>query len=81
MLVRLVLLILLFFLFYTALNAVLRLFGGGSSAASKEPDRMVPCSQCGTYVPQSDALTKKIRGQRHYFCSRDCLRDFKKAGK
>lgn len=80
MIVRVVLLLLLFFLGYTVVTAVLRMLGGGTSSPSKpaDPDQMVPCSQCGTYVPETEVIRKKIAGQQQQFCSRDCLDTFKR---
>jgi YHS domain-containing protein len=32
---------------------------------------------CGMYVPEEDAVVGKLDGQRHYFCSMDCLEKFR----
>ncbi|MCD6527847.1 MAG: hypothetical protein J7K75_12730 [Desulfuromonas sp.] len=79
MIVRLVLLFIFVFLGYTVFTALLRMLGGGSSSSSRsaDPDRMVPCSQCGTYVPETEVIRKKIRGEHYQFCSKECLQDFK----
>lgn len=80
MLVRLVLLVLMVFLGYSVLNALWRWLGRHSTPASggKDPDRMVACCQCGTYIPQLQALHKKIAGQHCYFCDNNCWQEFKK---
>ena len=40
---------------------------------------MVEDPQCGTYLPLSDAIKTTIHGQQHYFCSKKCLQEYKKA--
>ncbi len=32
---------------------------------------------CGVYVSEEDAVIGKLEGQRHYFCSMDCLEKFR----
>ena len=41
-------------------------------------DVMVKDPSCGTYLPRSDAVRADIRGQTHYFCSTECLSDYRK---
>jgi len=78
MLARLVLLFILGFLGYTLFSALLRgLSGGSSEKKNNDPDRMVPCSQCGTYVPETDIIEKRLGGKAEKFCSKECLREFK----
>jgi len=40
---------------------------------------MVEDPQCGTYLPLSDAIKATIHGQQHYFCSKKCLKEYKKS--
>jgi uncharacterized protein len=39
-------------------------------------EKMVKDPQCGTYVPQSEALTETVAGKTHYFCSPECREKF-----
>lgn len=32
---------------------------------------------CGTYIPQKNAIEKKIKGERYFFCSEKCYKEFK----
>lgn len=32
---------------------------------------------CGVYVSEEDAVVGRLEGQRHYFCSMDCLEKFR----
>jgi YHS domain-containing protein len=32
---------------------------------------------CGVYVSEEDAVIGKLDGQRHYFCSMDCLEKYR----
>jgi len=74
--IRLLLLALLFYLGYSFLRSLLRSLPGRPSvpreAASARGEEMVRDPQCGTYLPRGAALEKTVRGERHYFCSREC---------
>jgi YHS domain-containing protein len=41
-------------------------------------DVMVKDPVCGTYVPMGDAVRKTIGGRTLYFCSQECLSQYKK---
>lgn len=79
MIARIVLMILVFFLGYTVFSALMRWLRGQSSIedTKNDPDQMVPCAQCGTYVPQSDAIRKKKSGEVYYLCDETCLEAYK----
>ncbi len=48
----------------------------------REPiESMVQDPHCETFIPQSQALRKTIRGETHYFCGKDCLEAFRKKAK
>ena len=82
LLVRIVLFVIVFFISYTLIGALLRLLGSSSRPQSRpgaEADRMVQCCQCGTYVPESDVIRRRIGGETRIFCSRSCLQEFKKS--
>ena len=32
---------------------------------------------CGVYVTEADAVVGRLDGERHYFCSMDCLEKFR----
>ncbi len=75
--IRLLLLLLLFFLAYTLFTAFLRALPRGRNGSvppekSRRGEEMVHDPQCGTYLPRSQALTKTIRGEKHFFCSAEC---------
>ena len=80
MIARIVLMILVFFLGYTVFSALMRwLRGQGTTEKTKiDPDQMVPCAHCGTYVAQSDAIRKKRSGEVYYLCDETCLEAYKK---
>lgn len=46
-----------------------------------EGEQMVEDPQCGTFIPVGDAVTANIGGQQRYFCSKKCLKEYKKANK
>lgn len=39
---------------------------------------MVEDPQCGTFIPLSSAVKAVIAGKQYYFCSKKCLKEFKK---
>ncbi|HKS26812.1 MAG TPA: hypothetical protein VJS44_03285 [Pyrinomonadaceae bacterium] len=47
--------------------------GASSVAATRqsEPDRLVRCNACGTWIPSGRAL--KLRGKSSVYCSTTCL--------
>ena len=78
--IKLILLILCGFVFYSMVSGLLR--PGKSKRSqnrSNEGEAMVEDPQCGTYLPLSDAIKTTIHGQQHYFCSKKCLQEYKKA--
>ena len=32
--------------------------------------------QCGVYLPMASGLKRRVRGEEHYFCSKECLESF-----
>lgn len=75
--IRLLLLAILAFVAYTIISMVLRLLSGGRPPAvprerTRAGEEMVKDPQCGTYLPKGDALSTQVRGETHYFCSREC---------
>lgn len=79
MIARVVLFVLMLFLGYTVFTALRRWLGGSPSEAEgdNDPDQMVLCAQCGTYVPQSDAIRKKNKGEVYFLCDDKCLEAYK----
>ena len=41
-------------------------------------DVMVQDPSCQTYIPLRDAQRRVIMGKEYYFCSKECLENFKK---
>lgn len=74
--IRLLLLGLFFYFAYSLVRGLLRALqqNGGLPAAKTKPrgEAMVLDPQCGTYIPVGDALSQTIKGEKHYFCSREC---------
>jgi len=81
--IRLLLLSVLCYLAYTLFRSFMRKLPGQRNtppaAKSSRGEEMVQDPQCGTYLPRGDALSKTVRGQKHYFCSAACRDAF--AGK
>ncbi len=78
--IKLILLILCGFVFYSMISGLLR--PGKSKRSqnrSNEGEAMVEDPQCGTYLPLSDTIKANIHGRQHYFCSKKCLKEYKKA--
>lgn len=45
---------------------------------SRDGEQMVEDPQCGTFLPISDAVKAQVNGKELYFCSKKCLRTYKK---
>ncbi len=80
--IKLILLILCGFVFYSMISGLLR------PKSTKKPQNqsndgeiMVEDPQCGTYLPQSDAIKATINGRPYNFCSKKCLKEFKQSQK
>lgn len=73
-------LIVYFLVFYFAIKFLKGLFSPRETgnAKGKSGEEMVADPYCGTYVPKSTAIVKKVRGERNYFCSTECLEKYKK---
>lgn len=82
--IKLLMLALAGFILYSMISGLLR--PGQRSqrkdrSRSQEGEQMVADPQCGTYVPANEAVKATINGKQHYFCSKKCLKEFKKAQK
>ncbi len=78
--IKLLMLALVGFVFYSFFSS-LKLRSGQRRPPqnrSSQGETMVEDPQCGTYLPQSDAIKATIHGRDYYFCSRKCLQEFKK---
>ncbi|MDA3903506.1 MAG: hypothetical protein PF441_08685 [Desulfuromusa sp.] len=77
--IKLLLLVLCGFVFYSMISGLLR---PGKSRRpenhSDEGEIMVEDPQCGTYLPLSEAIKATIHNRQHYFCSKKCLKEYKK---
>ncbi|MDA8412770.1 MAG: YHS domain-containing protein [Desulfobacteraceae bacterium] len=49
----------------------------GRHSAASEGTETFRDPVCGMYVSEEDAVVGKLEGQRHYFCSMDCLEKFR----
>jgi len=79
--IKLLMLALVGFVFYSFISS-LKLGSGRRQPPQNRSSRgetMVEDPQCGTYLPQSDAIKATIQGRDYFFCSRKCLHEFKKA--
>lgn len=79
--IRMLLLVIFGFLIYVMISAVLRIFRVGApstESSTKRPEKsaggetMVKDPECGTYLPQGDALRARIDGREEFFCSETC---------
>jgi YHS domain-containing protein len=79
--IKLLLLALLFFLGYSFFQL---LFPSrrqppksrGYSSRQTQGETMVEDPQCGKYLPVSEAISARVGGQQHYFCSHKCRKEY-----
>ena len=50
----------------------------GSRKGVAISDEMVKDPFCEVYVPKGQSIKERVDGQTYYFCSKDCLKGFKK---
>lgn len=78
--IKLILLTLCGFVLYSMVSGLLNpKKSRRSKNHSNEGEPMVEDPQCGTYLPVSDAIKATIHGQQYYFCSKKCLKEYKKS--
>ncbi len=73
------------FLIYIGYRIVLAMIAKGSGKESgkereTEADKATSTFKdpvCGVYVSEDDAVIGRLDGERHYFCSMDCLEKFR----
>ena len=80
--IKLLLLILLGFVAYSFIQGLLRSNSRGAGdlpkSRSRNGEQMVEDPHCGTFLPLSDALSAQIKGEKMHFCSKKCLKAYKK---
>ncbi len=57
---------------YWALRGLLRGDSPSRRDQKGEGEEMVRDPQCGVYIPHSNALKRRVRGETVFFCSREC---------
>ena len=55
---------------------LVRAFFPSSSVKEDETKEMVKDPNCGTYVPQTEALRMRVAGKEHFFCSDKCAEEY-----
>jgi YHS domain-containing protein len=61
---------------------VIMTLASGKKPENKTPDQREAATTyrdpvCGVYVSEEDAVVGRLEGERHYFCSMDCLEKFR----
>jgi len=77
--IKLLLLFLAGFILYSMISGFIRPTSRRPKNRTPDGETMVEDPQCGTYLPLSDAVKATINGKQHYFCSKKCLKEYKKA--
>jgi YHS domain-containing protein len=80
--IKLLILILLGFVGYSMIQGMIRpkepRGGKMPRNRSRDGEEMVEDPQCGTFLPVSDSVSATIDGQIRHFCSKKCLKEYKK---
>ncbi len=76
--IKILMLILVGFVVYSMVSGLRRPTLKKPQNRSRDGERMVEDLQCGTFLPLSDAISATIKGRERYFCSKKCLREYKK---
>ena len=75
-----IILILLIILFYMVRRAARAWIELKPEDATPGKDVMVQDPVCKVYVTAGSAIVEEVSGQRHYFCSQDCAKHFRREG-
>jgi len=82
MLIRFFIWLIFGLLVYSAISAIsraLRSTPRSNSHPSRQGEEMVRDPQCGTFIPQSDAIEAVIEGESRFFCSEHCCNQYRKS--
>ncbi len=78
--IKLLLFTLCGFILYSLISGLLRP-GTKKTPANRSDvgETMVEDPQCKTFLPESEAIKATINGQQHFFCSKKCLKEYKRS--
>lgn len=77
MLVRLIFYIIIIYFIVRIFRTISLSFEEKKKEKTSEGEDMVLDPNCRTYIPKRDAIIKKVRGERFYFCSEKCFKEYK----
>lgn len=77
MIIRLVIYLVLIYFAVRLIKGILAPFQVKQKETGNESEEMVKDPACGVYIPKKDAIGKKVKGERLFFCSRECYIKFK----
>ena len=81
-LIRFLLVFVFFYLLYRVFKIIAPLFLGKSvrrfGLPSEDEGRLVKDPQCQIHIPERNALSAEVGGQVYYFCSLECLKQFRR---
>ena len=70
-------------LFYIGYRIIISLFSAAKKTQTNSFNDNKPAAEahldsiCGMYISEEDAVIGKLNGQKHYFCSMNCLEKFR----
>ena len=83
--IKILMFILLGFVGYSMLNSIINPKPKKKekipSNRSREGEKMVEDPNCGTFLPISDAVSTSFKGEMKHFCSKKCMKAYRKANK
>ena len=77
--IKILMLILIGFVVYSMVSGLRRPTLKKPNNRSRDGEQMVEDPQCGTFFPLSDAVSANINGRQRHFCSKKCLKEYKKS--
>lgn len=72
-------LVVLYYALKTAVRSALKAYREEGGRARVRGEEMIFDPQCRTYVVKERAVTRRIGGSVHSFCSEDCARKYEEA--
>ena len=81
---RILVLVILFYIGYRLIVGSIRKNKKVTASGNKKPPKEMPTSDilaedpvCHKLVPQQQAVTLEVAGEKHYFCSQECCETFR----
>lgn len=75
--IRLLIWLLMGYIGYRVIKALMAPKAPLPASPARDSEETAQDPVCGMFVAKADAIVGRLNGERHYFCSMDCLEKFR----